>query len=361
MYMKRKKVALYDPYLDTMGGGEKHVLSILQILNKHNYDIDIFWHEDLSDEINSKLHISFKHKPRFLNTWATVGTLQKFQMLGAYDIFLYITDGSYFFSSAKKNVVFCMVPQKSLYSMTPLNLLKTWNYTFISNSEYTKERLKGWEIFSEVIYPYIDFSLLDNDIITTKKPIILSVGRFFPHLHTKRQDIAIEWFKVLKKEFELFKDYSLVLAGSVEPEDEEYLHMLKRLADGRDDIIFKTNITFEEMKQLYQDALFYWHLAGWGIDEKIHPEAVEHLGITPLEAMSAGCITCAYNVGGPAEVIRHAQTGYLFNNQQELFETMKNILSNTEIPKHMQEEAKKYVIEHFSYDVFKKRVEDILL
>lgn len=358
--MKRKKAALYDPYLDTMGGGEKHILSILQILNE-SHDIDIFWHEDLSDVIDSKLHISFKHKPRFLNTWDTVGTLQKFQMLGAYDIFLYVTDGSYFFSSAKKNVAFCMVPQKSLYSMTPLNLLKTWNYTFISNSEYTKERLKGWEIFSEVIYPYIDSSLLHNDVITTKKPMILSVGRFFPHLHSKRQDIAIEWFKVLKKEFDMFQNYSLILAGSVQPEDEEYLHMLKGMANGRDDIIFKTNIAFEEMRTLYNDATFYWHLAGWRIDEKIHPEAVEHLGITPLEAMSSGCITCAYNIGGPAEIIKHDKTGYLFNNQQQLFEIMRDIQCDTEKQKKIQIEAKKYVVEHFSYEVFKKRVEEVLL
>ncbi|MBP7967294.1 glycosyltransferase [Candidatus Woesebacteria bacterium] len=357
--MKRKKAALYDPFLDTMGGGEKHILSILQILSSNDYDIDIFWHEDLSAEIESKLHITFEHKPQFLNTWATSGILQRFQMLGAYDIFLYVTDGSYFFSSAKKNYVFCMVPQKSLYTMSSLNLLKTWNYQFIANSQYTKERLEGWEIFSDIIYPYIDSSFLDMPPVT-KKPIILSVGRFFPHLHTKRQDIAIEWFKVLKEEYSEFKDYSLVLAGGVMPEDQDYLQMLKGLASNRDDIIFQTNIPFEKLKNLYSDSSFYWHFTGWEVDEKTHPEAVEHLGITPLEAMSSGCITCAYDVGGPSEIIKHKETGILFKNQQDLFADMKNILIDNKRQSQLRTSAKEYVQKKFSYEVFKRRVEEII-
>src|SRR5690606_8161300 len=151
-------------------------------------------------------------------------------------------------------------------------------------------------------------------IPSVKKPIILSVGRFFSHLHTKRQDIAIEWFKILKQEYSAFKDYSLVLAGSLQPEDAEYMTLLKSLSEGRNDIIFKTNISFEEMKERDQEYQFYWHLAGWEVDAATHPEAVEHLGITPLEDMSVGCITCTYNIGGPAELIENDRTGVLFDD-----------------------------------------------
>ncbi len=40
--MKRKKAALYDPFLDVMGGGEKHILSILKVLEEKGFEIHIF-------------------------------------------------------------------------------------------------------------------------------------------------------------------------------------------------------------------------------------------------------------------------------------------------------------------------------
>jgi hypothetical protein len=43
-----KKAALYDPYLDVMGGGEKHILSILQVLEHEGYEANVFWDHDLT-------------------------------------------------------------------------------------------------------------------------------------------------------------------------------------------------------------------------------------------------------------------------------------------------------------------------
>lgn len=40
------KVGIYDPYLDTLGGGERYMLTIAEILLKHNYQVDIFWSKD---------------------------------------------------------------------------------------------------------------------------------------------------------------------------------------------------------------------------------------------------------------------------------------------------------------------------
>ena len=34
-----KRAALYDPYLDILGGGEKHILSILKVLEDEGYEI----------------------------------------------------------------------------------------------------------------------------------------------------------------------------------------------------------------------------------------------------------------------------------------------------------------------------------
>jgi hypothetical protein len=41
-----KKAAIYDPYLDTLGGGERYCLTVAEVLLKNNYDVDIFWSGD---------------------------------------------------------------------------------------------------------------------------------------------------------------------------------------------------------------------------------------------------------------------------------------------------------------------------
>ncbi len=49
-----KKACLYDPYLDTLGGGELHVLSIMQVLDSFGYEVSIFWDKDLTKQIEKK-------------------------------------------------------------------------------------------------------------------------------------------------------------------------------------------------------------------------------------------------------------------------------------------------------------------
>ena len=129
-------------------------------------------------------------------------------------IFFYVTDGSYFFSGAKKNFVYAMIPDKKLYSQNLINRLKLLNYQFITHSLFTQKWLKKFGIESKVIMPYLDDKLINSDIKFSKKEkIILSVGRFFSHLHSKRQDLIIQAFKKLKVKFKKFSDYKLILAG----------------------------------------------------------------------------------------------------------------------------------------------------
>ena len=44
--MAIKKAAIYDPYLDTLGGGERYCLTVAEILLKNGYKVDIFWSGD---------------------------------------------------------------------------------------------------------------------------------------------------------------------------------------------------------------------------------------------------------------------------------------------------------------------------
>src|SRR5690606_23070215 len=107
-----------------------------------------------------------------------------------------------------------------------------------------------------------------------------------------------------------YTDYKLYLAGSVKDEDKKYFAELKALAESNNNIQFFPNVTFTELLELYKKSEYYWHFTGYEVDETNHPERTEHLGITPLEAMSQGCLTYAYRVGGPKEIIQDGETGF---------------------------------------------------
>ena len=353
-----KKAALYDPYLDVIGGGEKHILSILKVLDDNGYEITIFWNKNLSEKFKLHLNISFHHLT-FKPSLSEASFLSKATILKKYDLFIYVPDGSYFYSSAKKNVIFCMVPNKKLYSRSLINKIKTYNIQFVTNSKFTSNWLTKWGIQNQVIYPYISnkyFQKNDNK----REKTILMVGRFFTHLHAKRQDMGIEWFQQLKRLYPSFGDYNLVLVGMVKEEDKPYFQNLKNKFSRDSSIVFKPNSSFTELLGLYQSSQFYWHFAGYGVDEEKHPENVEHLGITPLEAMASGCITCAYATGGPKEIISQGKTGLLFTTQDELYHQMNDLITTPSKIDHMRKMSYEYVQKTFSYRAFQKRVIAIL-
>ncbi len=362
--MKSKTVALYDPYLDVLGGGERHILSILKVLTDEGYEPTIFWERDFTKEISGKLNLAFT-KPLVFDknifSSSTNNLIQKMKTLSQHDILLYVTDGSYFFSPAKKTFIFSMVPDRKLYSMNFVNSLKTINSRFISNSQFTQRNLSKWGLKSDYLYPYIEDELVNLNILSLRKEkIMLSVGRFFTHLHAKRQDKMIETFIRMKKDIPEMKFYKLILAGGLKEEDKDYFGELQQLKGDDKSIILKPNVSHTELLELYKKSEIYWHFAGYDIDEEEHPEYTEHLGITPLEAQSAGCITFCYSAGGLKEIINDGENGYLFQSYDELKLKMEKYFRSEEDTLMMKNNAKAYIKKTFSYRVFAENVKKII-
>jgi glycosyltransferase involved in cell wall biosynthesis len=359
--MKNKilRVALYDPYLNTLGGGEKHILSILEVFAEQGHEINVFWDENLSKEIKNRFSFQFIDKlnwhPNIFKQPSIFSTLKTLRTLKTFDYFFYVTDGSYFFSGAKNNFVFCMIPDKKLYNLNLLNRLKLWNYKFISNSPFTTKWLHKWNIIPITIPPYINNQLLTNKN-KKKEKIILSVGRFFPHLHSKNQEKIIETFKLLKKASPLFKEYKLVIVGGLINEDKQYFNQLKSLSKNDLSIVLKSNISREELYEFYELSDYFWHFTGFEVNENLHPEQVEHFGITPLEAMASGCLTFSYNAGGPKEMIMEENNGYLFNSVEELIQKMIAIENNPKLKKEICLKGRIFVENNFSYKIFKEKI-----
>lgn len=304
-------ICFYSPYLPKhFGGGEKHLLDVVMALvTKHTVKIAINDFDGAADSLE-KIKESYStyfgyslENVEFITT--PIGTsaslTEKLLWTRQFDALYYVTDGSLFFSLAKHNY---------LHIQTPLLLkknnlierlkLQNWHHKN-ANSEFTKLAIeRSWATtINDVINPMVDLSEFPET--QTKKKQILSVGRFFTQLHSKRQDVLIDIFiKLLTTYPKELKGWELVLAGSVE--DREYLAELQKQSKNYP-IIIRTNVTRTELVSLYSAASIYWHAAGYGVNELTHPEKVEHFGISVVEAMAGGAIPLVHYKGGPKEIL----------------------------------------------------------
>lgn len=343
-----KKVLIVDPYLDVFGGGEKHILSIGKVFEKQGFSVSLFWSDkEIISELSDRLHID-------LSSFTIESTNRKGE---EYDVLLYVTDGSYFFPKAKKNFVFCMYPQRSLYTSSLLNKLKWRNWNFFANSHYTSQFISTWtgkEV--SVVYPFIDEEIFKQYTpINKKEKIILSVGRFFEQLHAKNQHVLIEAFNKLQKGYEEMREFKFVLIGGVKEEDEKYFNKVLELSKNNPNIIIVKNTPYKTILSYYSKSLIYWHGAGLGSDLEKFPESTEHLGMSVVEAMASGCITLAHNSGGPKETIADGKTGYLYNSIEDLIDKTVSAVSSKELDK-ISQSASEYCKKTFSYNEFEKNV-----
>jgi glycosyltransferase involved in cell wall biosynthesis len=198
-----------------------------------------------------------------------------------------------------------------------LKFLKTYN-KIITISQYSKKWVKRlWDRQSTVLYPPVDIDSFKSGM---KEKIILSVGRFFPEHHNKKQLEMAEIFKKMLKRYPVeMKDYTLYLVGGVDrrPDHLRYVEKIREVAKNYP-IKVITNIKWALLVELFARSRIFWHASGMGEDEKVNPEKFEHFGITTVEAMAAGCIPAVINKGGQKEIIDDGHNGFLFESCEEL-------------------------------------------
>lgn len=355
-----KKIALWNPYLDIVGGGEKHVLQICEYFVKHGYELTIFWDANIGKSLEDKLAIKLPADVQWLPKLTSYSALERLSILRKFDVLVYVTDGSYFFSTAKKTISFCMVPERKLYKMNVNNRLRTFGWQWICNSQFTRQHLENWGVNASVIYPIVS--------TTTVKPrnqhsgtslTFLSVGRFFTHLHSKRHDAAVAWFVNFITQHPSFATSKLILVGGLKKEDQRYFDSLRKLSINHPNVIFKTNVPSQELENWYLRADYYLHFAGWQVNESIHPERTEHLGITPLEAMSYGCIPFCYKSGGIREVVHDEENGFTFKSLSELSQKVIKANHDPKVLTHLRENGRQTVEKVFSAEAFEQTMDGI--
>ncbi len=341
-----KKALIFDPYLDSLGGGERYTLCFALSLIQSGYEVELAWPDiSILSKATERFGLDFsmiKINPQAHDICILKTPLwNKYTFTKNYDLIFWISDGSLPFLFGKNNLVHLQVPFVSLGGSPVLNWLKSlFINKFVYNSEFTKnvheKHLNKSKSF--VLYPPID---VDSLSASTKENTILSVARFSSILTSKRQDVLIESFRELSSQV---SGYKLILTGGLVG-DLGTLEVLKKQSEGLNVEIIP-NPDFAVLKSLYSKSKFFWY----EIDEEKDPEKVEHFGMTTVEAMASGCIPIVINKGGQKEIITPG-TGFLCNNQTELVQKTIQLITNQNealsMSKNAIERSKEFSINNF--------------
>jgi glycosyltransferase involved in cell wall biosynthesis len=336
------KAAIYNPYLDTLGGGERYTLTFAKVLSGNGWEVDLEWKDA---EIKKSL------ENRFGMDLTNIKIVSDVKRGDGYDLCFWVSDGSIPALKARKNLLHFQVPFQNVNGRSLLNKMKLFRVSkIICNSKFTKRFIdQEYGVDSLVIYPPVDTMSIKPK---RKENIILFVGRFSGLLQSKHQDILIKSFKKLVDSG--LTDWKLILAGGVEVGVNGYFEELKKLSkDYLVEIISSPD--FKTLKDLYGKAKIFWSASGFEVDENKNPEKVEHFGINVVEAMSAGVVPIAYNAGGHKEIIKEGVNGFLWGSTQNLLSKTKETISDKKLWGRLSREARKdsltFSLERFGREV----------
>jgi glycosyltransferase involved in cell wall biosynthesis len=320
------KIGIFDPYLDTLSGGEKYMLSIASCLSRE-HEVFIFWEEEKEAEIKlkakKKLGIDLSSVKFYRNLFSrSVSSTARFFESKDFDTIIYLSDGSIPFVGTKLYIHFQFpvewINKRNLKTKIKLSRVKK----IFCNSNFTKSFIdRKFNINSNVLYPPVDLHVIKN---IKKENTILHVGRFdvdSRESNYKKQDVMINVFKKMVDSG--LKNWNFKLIIGLRDENKEKLNTIKEMSEGYP-IELLVNIPNYKLWENYSRAKIYWHATGYGEDLKKYPEKAEHFGITTVEAMGSGCVPVVFDAGGQREIIEDKKSGYLCK-------TIEDFISNTDI------------------------------
>lgn len=351
------KVGIFSPYLDMLGGGEKYLLSIAEALS-HRADVVIYSDDNIKEKALARFNIPLK-RVQFLpsNIIRTQNVFERYLHLSRYDIFFYMTDGSLFFSGAKKNFLIVQSPLH-IPKTTALNNLKLVNWQILCYSQFMqsiiRQKMPGFTRILDL--PPCVTVPGDNKLTVKKENIILSVGRFFPYPHDKKHEFLIDFFRTNYGKY--LPGWKLIIAGGLTEEGgRKILQKLKNKSRGMP-IEIMVDLQSGKLEKLYRRAKIYWHAAGFGENLALHPERAEHFGIAPLEAMANGGVPLLFGGGGLRDIVGNDHD-FLWKSKDELLTKTCRLIGNASLL--MQLSQKVYVISKaFSCDKFYEKLEKII-
>ena len=340
------KAAIYSPYLDALGGGERYVLSVARVLLEEGWNVDI---EAKDEDLTQKV------KERFGFDLGKAKITQSVKRGDGYDLMFWLSDGSVPILFARRNIFHF---QRPFYNVDGKSLINRMKFIRIKkvvvNSYFTKKWVdREYPKESIVIYPPIDIERFRS---RRKEKLILYVGRFSELGQAKRQDILVKNFM---KMVDLgIKDWELILAGASDVGRTKNTDKL--IEESRNyPISILENPNFKEIVNLYSKARIFWSAAGFGVNEQRSPERTEHFGITVVEAMASEAVPIIFEAGGHKEIVNNGKNGFLWRFEEDLRNKTSELINDKYKLKNMANIAKRDSVK-YSYERFKKEIIDLI-
>lgn len=272
-----------------------------------------------------------------------------------YDLFVNCTHWLPCFSHARKGVLLVLFPfyvrpeetveiselpkwkrlrHSAYYGLEWQRRLATYQHRF-SISEFTREwTRRRWRLDTEIMYPPVDVA----DTCSTKDSLILSVGRFSTMAHTKKQFEMMTAFRQLHDRLPDWK-YACVGGLNAREENHQYFERVRSTAQGYPAMV-EANLERGRIKDLLGRARVFWHATGLNENPEAHPELAEHFGMATVEAMATGCVPVVINRGGQADIVKHEETGFLWNTLDEMLQYTELLARNTALWRRMSNAAR---------------------
>jgi len=213
------------------------------------------------------------------------------------------------------------------FARSPRDLSFLRSYELILGcSEFTTIWIKRyWGIDAGVLYPPIRVDLLPP---RPKQKRIVVVGRFFSpkYGHCKRQLELVQAFGHMLERGGL-EGWRLDVVGGCEPIQEDYLHEVMKAAEGLP-VGIHPNAPRSELEEMLETASIFWTATGYGSDEDRKPWAMEHFGMTTVEAMAAGCVPVVIDKAGQREIVRDDVDGFRWTTLPQLESRTRQVMTD---------------------------------
>jgi len=331
------KAAIFNPYLDTLGGGERYTVGAIQAFRHEGYRVELEWKEQA---------IIGKLEKRFGVSLENTKVVESVNRGDGYDACFWISDGSIPTLRSRNNILHFQVPFKNVNGRTLMNRMKFFRIKHVvCNSNFTKEVIDNeFGVSTKVVYPPVSVGDFKSK---RKQNVVCYVGRFSELAQKKRQDVLIE---VFKKFYLNNNNWKLVLAGGTEVGKGKIIESLKKAAEGFPVEVVESP-SYSEVKELMGISKMFWSASGFEVDEERNPREVEHFGITVVEAMAAKAVPLISEKGGHREIVKNAESGYLWKTKEELLNLALKLSDDpsllAEVAKTAHSESKRFSNEEF--------------
>ena len=384
--MTRRRVAVYDLYWSTMGGGEQVDGTLAQVLADHHHVTVLGPEPPDTDALRRRLGVDLSR----CDYRRVSSDAEASQASADFDLFV---NGTYLSTAVNRSAEgwyyvhfpgtvptvrdrtrqrvaqvaaarlahadgrLARVRTSFERRVAPTEHLPSYG-RYLANSAYTArwvERL--WGVPCEVLYPPVRQHPASP--VAGKRPLVLVLGRFFDprYGHSKKQHELFDTFVQLRRRG-LLDGWTLAMVGGADAANRDYVLDLKRRSRALPasiDVELHVNASGATVQRLLGEASLLWHGAGLGEHPERHPERFEHFGIAVVEAMAAGAVPVVFGAAGPAEIVRDGVDGWHWVTTDDLARRTAELVADPVQRATMADSARRRALD-FSVEVFAQRV-----